>query len=153
MPHTPRTSSRTAGATQPNRPPSHRRSGSAWPTRPSACSRGYTRSSSRGQTRIRGPTTKVHAYTCISRVANLIIELLFGSGHVGLDFLVLARGARSVRADLLRARTCRPSCQFPQDDRPGRPILLPYGPRPVPQSVRPLLMSSSVYLMSMTGGE
>jgi hypothetical protein len=43
-------------------PPSHRLSGSAWPTRPSVCSRGYTRSSSRVPTRIRGPTTKVHQH-------------------------------------------------------------------------------------------
>jgi hypothetical protein len=49
-----------AGATLPNSPLSRRRSGSVWPTRQSACSRGYTRSSSRGQTRIRGLTTKVH---------------------------------------------------------------------------------------------
>ncbi|KAH9035726.1 hypothetical protein EDB85DRAFT_839005 [Lactarius pseudohatsudake] len=49
-----------AWATMPNGPPSRRQSDTAWPTRPLACPRGYyiTRSSSRGQTRIRGPTTK-----------------------------------------------------------------------------------------------
>jgi len=55
---------------------------------------------------------------------------------VGLDLLVLARGARSVRQDLLRTRTLGRIDQFPQDDRPGRPILLPQGARPVPQNVR-----------------
>ena len=49
-----------AWATTVYSPPNLRLSDSAWPILPSACLRGYTRSSLRGQIHIRGPTTKVH---------------------------------------------------------------------------------------------
>ncbi|KAH9035729.1 hypothetical protein EDB85DRAFT_839115 [Lactarius pseudohatsudake] len=70
---------------------------------------------SRGQTRIRGPTTKDR------------------SSDVGLDLFVRTRRTRSVHQDLLRARTLGRIDQFPQDDRSG-PSVLPQGAHPVTQS-------------------
>ena len=53
----------------PNSPLSRKRSGSAWPTHQLACLHGYTRNSLRGQTRIRGPTTKVQHLSYLKQVA------------------------------------------------------------------------------------
>jgi hypothetical protein len=60
----------------------------------------------------------------------------FCSTHMGLDLLVLARWARSVHPDLLRAHTRWRRVHFPQDDRSGRPVLLSKRNHPVPESVR-----------------
>ncbi|KAH9037751.1 alpha/beta-hydrolase [Lactarius hengduanensis] len=59
------------------------------------------------------------------------------SAHVGVDLLVLARWARSVRPDLLRVRACGKWDQIPQNIRPGRSVLLPQGTHAITQSVRP----------------
>ena len=59
-----------AWATTVYSPPNLRLSDSAWPTLLSACLLGYTRSSSRGQIRIRGPTTKVHQTPTSPRISS-----------------------------------------------------------------------------------
>ena len=60
----------------------------------------------------------------------------FRSAHMGLDLLVLALRPRSIRPNLLRAYKRWRSNQFPQDDRPNRPVLLPQRNHQVPESVR-----------------
>ncbi|KAH8983085.1 alpha/beta-hydrolase [Lactarius hatsudake] len=56
------------------------------------------------------------------------------SAHVGVDLLVLARWARGVRPDLLRA--CGQRDQIPKNIRPDRSVLLPQGSYAISQSVR-----------------
>ena len=80
------------------------------------------------------------------------LNWLFRSAHVGLDILVLARRARSIRPNLLRAYKSWRSDRFPQDNRTNWPVLLPQGNPPVPESVRsdtfPILI---VRLMTVRG--